>query len=519
MKKYILLSILLILTIPSVLALFHPGFFLSDDGEWMIIRFSAFHQALRDGQFPVRFLTRLNYGYGYPVANFLYPGFMYLAEIFKLLGFGFVNSIKIILGLSMISSAVFCYFWLSKLFKTVPALCGALFYLYAPYHLYDAYTRGSVGEVLALAIVPFVLWQVERKSVFWSSLGIGLLILSHNTLAVLFLPFIFLYFCLDIWIARANIKERNDLLKRYITTLLAGLGLSAFFWIPALFDLQYTIFSSTPVSDFSNYFANIKLIGFSTLSIFLVTLIFIFSKRIDIDKNRLTVLFFVVGFISLFFSGAFSAPFWNVLPVSFVQFPLRLLSVVIVSASFLLASVMAVSSKQIQIVLLSVIGLFIIISFKQYGTPIQFFDKGESFYATNEGTTTVKNEYMPVWVKNVPYAHPENIIEGAPEGISNVQTNSNKVDFNFVSTLGGNVTINRVYFPGWNTYVNNVQVSTGVEATGGGQMKVVLPKDNSMVSLEFGETPMRLFADVVSLTSFFILGVIAYNYKRKRQHV
>ncbi|MEK7092149.1 MAG: hypothetical protein AAB907_00830, partial [Patescibacteria group bacterium] len=108
---------------------------------------------------------------------------------------------------------------------------------------------------------------------------------------------------------------------------------------------------------------------------------------------------------------------------------------------------------------------------------------------------------------------------GAPEGISNVQTNSNKVDFNFVSTLGGNVTINRVYFPGWNTYVNNVQVSTGVEATGGGQMKVVLPKDNSMVSLEFGETPMRLFADVVSLTSFFILGVIAYNYKRKRQHV
>ena len=167
-KKILLILFLIILSIPSVAALFNKGFFQSDDGEWMVIRFSAFHQVLRSGEFPVRFLSRLNYGYGYPVANFLYPGFMYLSEIPKALGFGFVDSIKIILGLSMVSSGIFVFFWLSKFFGKLESVVGGLFYLYAPYHLYDLYKRGSVGEILALSVVPFILWQIERKSFFWT---------------------------------------------------------------------------------------------------------------------------------------------------------------------------------------------------------------------------------------------------------------------------------------------------------------------------------------------------------------
>ena len=132
-QTILILFLLLILTIPVILPFLHGGFFQSDDGEWMAIRFSAFHQALRDGQFPVRWLGRLNQEYGYPVSNFLYPGFMYLAEIPKVIGFGFVDSIKIIIGLSLISSAVFTFFWLKKIFTPFSAFMGAIFYFYAPY--------------------------------------------------------------------------------------------------------------------------------------------------------------------------------------------------------------------------------------------------------------------------------------------------------------------------------------------------------------------------------------------------
>ena len=76
--------------------LLRHGFYISDDGEWMVIRLSAFYQSLAEGQFPVRFLGRLNNSYGYPVANFLYPGFLYIGSLLHFLGLSFVNSVKII---------------------------------------------------------------------------------------------------------------------------------------------------------------------------------------------------------------------------------------------------------------------------------------------------------------------------------------------------------------------------------------------------------------------------------------
>src|SRR3989338_6792857 len=167
---FLLLAV--VVSIPSVVGLMHPGFPLTDDGNWMVIRFSAFYETLKSGQFPVRFLSRLNYGFGYPVADFLYPLFMYIGVPIHILKFSFVDTIKIILGASMIGSAIFVYFWLSKLFDKFSSFVGAVFYFYTPYHLYDVYVRGSVGEVLALAIAPFILWQLERKDLLWSAIGI-----------------------------------------------------------------------------------------------------------------------------------------------------------------------------------------------------------------------------------------------------------------------------------------------------------------------------------------------------------
>src|SRR2546421_9202065 len=56
-------------------------FFFNDTATTEIYTLSlhdALPISLRHGQFPVRFLPRLNHGYGYPVADFLYPLFMYI---------------------------------------------------------------------------------------------------------------------------------------------------------------------------------------------------------------------------------------------------------------------------------------------------------------------------------------------------------------------------------------------------------------------------------------------------------
>jgi len=500
--KLFFLIFIVFLSIPAILPLLHPGFFQSDDGEWMIIRFSSFYQSFVDGQFPVRFLTRLNFEYGYPVANFLYPGFMYLGVPIHILGIGFVDTIKIIFGVSMIGSAIFCYLWLSRFFDKLSSLVGALFYLYTPYHLFDLYKRGSIGEVLAIGILPFILWQIERKSFFWVSIGIAFLIISHNTLAVLFSGLIILYMSLNIYIS----KEKKELLKKFLLIMMFGLGISSFFWIPAFFELQYTVFSQTQISEWSNYFADINLIGFSIIFVLFLTVVFMVTSIIKVKKHRLTLVFFIVGLVSVFFSSSLSTSLWNILPVSFIQFPFRMLSLTIVSVSFLAACIVSSSPKKLKIPIAVISLIILTFSAKPFLTPSEFFDKGEGFYSTNMDTTTVKNEYMPKWVKQKPierFAEKVEVVSGDGE-VKNLSYNSKRVTFNLDAGSVIRVRVNTVYYPGWDAIVNNQKVE--VDYTNEkGVIELMIPKGESNIELKFSETPLRLFADLLSIISILFL--------------
>lgn len=490
-KSFFWILIIILVSAPSIAALLHSGFFQSDDGEWMIIRFSAFHQALRDGQFPVRFLTRLNYGYGYPVANFLYPGFMYIGEFFKFLGFGFVQTIKIILGLSMVGSLVFTYLWLSKLFSRWPSFVGSILYLYAPYHLFDLYKRGSVGEVLALCFVPFVLWQIERRSFLWTSLGIALLVLSHNTLSLLFLPIIIFYIFT---------RSLGSILY-FLPSVALGLGLSAFFWIPAIFDLQYTVFNKIQISEWNNYFPSLSLVGILSVLVFVW---YFFKSRSG--NNKTSNLMCYGGIFFLFLSLSISSFVWKFLPVSFVQFPFRFLSIVILTTSFLTAFLLNKTKGKNGFLLGVILLVICFVSSFSYLTPKVFFDKGNSYYATNEDTTTVRNEYMPIWIKNNPEAHFQEKVKIIDGGIKDLKIKSNRISFSTNSTIPTRVTINTVYFPGWNLTVDGKRSS--IDYKNKGLIQVEVPQGQHKIIASFSETPVRIVSNIISLVS--VLGLIVF---------
>lgn len=501
MKKIWIILLIFAILIPSVFWLFHSGFFQTDDGEWMIIRFSAFFQALRGGQFPVRFLERLNFGYGYPVPNFLYPGFLYLSVPIHVLGFSFVNTIKVVLGVSLISSFVFSYFWLKKIFDRKSAFVGAAFYLYAPYHLFDVYTRGSVGEVLALAIVPFILWQYERKSFLLSSLGIGFLILSHNSLALFFLPIIFIY---------AFIRKKISIIKLLLSFVL-GVCLSSFFIIPAMYELSFTAFSKTEISNPSAYFASIFLIGISTIVVLVFSLIQFRQQKIT------SVLFIFVLILSIIFSSSLSSIFWKLIPSSFIQFPFRLLSLGVLSASFLAAGIVYNIKKQKLLVSFILISLMFVSSFS-FLSPKNFFEKDESLYVTNEATTTVQDEYMPIWVKEKPKEHYKTkveIVKGDGK-VDNIVSKGNGISFASSLNENGIVRINTLYYPGWEAIVNGKTTQINYN-NNKGVMELNLNKGENQVSLKFGETPLRLFSDLLSILSFVFILVFSFaSWKRSK---
>lgn len=503
------ISLLALLLIPGIIGLIHSGFPITDDGNWMIIRFSAFYDALRHGQFPVRFLPRLNHGYGYPVADFNYPLFMYIGVPIHFMKFTFVNTVKIILGGSFILSALFTFFWLKKIFNTVPSFLGAFVYGLFPYHLYDIYQRGSVGEVLALCIVPFILWQIERKSLAWISVGIALLILAHNSLALVFLPVIIVYMLI----------RKVFFIKYIVLSILLSLGLSMFFWLPALYDKQFTVFDKTQVSDFSRYFltsVNFGLLGIFPIAVIVISVYFLIRKFRASRNNSLLLFFLLITLISISLSSPYFSFVWNIVPLPrLVQFPFRFLAAAMIGISFLTSAVIAKIKTQLQIVIVSICIILLYSAASKYMFPSSYQTYPDGYYSTNQDTTTVKNEYLPIWVKKTTLQSPEKsvaVVKGNGSVSSITTANPNKIQFMAIIEDTSIIRVNTVYFPGWKVLVNNKEQPISYNNTYGVMDFNLLP-GKYQVSATFGETPIRIVADIVSFLSFILILFLGFRFK------
>ncbi len=486
-KKIFPYFVIFLLLIPLIFLVLRPGFWVSDDGGWMIVRLSAFHQTLRTGQFPVRFLYPLNHGYGYPVLDFLYPLPFYLGEIIHLLGFGFVDSIKLLFAGSILFSAFAMYLFAGKWGK-LSGLVAALVYTLAPYRLFDVFNRGSLGEAVAFVFPPLIFYFLDKENLILASLFTAALIVSHNVIAFLFFPVILLYV---IWHKFPSLFS--------LLFSLFSLILSAWFWLPALFDLQYTRAASVSVSNFSQYFIsfdNSYLI--LPLVFILVTTLLIHIIRVKDKKEKTGAFFWVVGVVSLIFSLSVSGPVWQAsLFPKLVQFPWRFLSVTVFCAAVLAGGLMNLTRS----FLLISLGLFFVLPFLAFSVLNLKFDRTylpDSYYQTNDDTTTVKNEYLPKWVKSDPASRPLAKLEIA-SGVGRVLS-----DTQLVMDTPGVVKISTVYFPGVALYIDGLQSSFSYLQDG--ILRANILPGPHVLETRFEETPLRLLADGVSLIGIVLIG-------------
>ena len=543
MKKDILWMVLIIiLCLPAVWALFQPGFFTSHDGEWMVIRFTDFHRALRDGQFPVRFAGRLNHGYGYPVFNFLYPFSFYFAEFFHVLGFSFINSVKAVFISSFFLSGIFMFFWAKNYWGNLGGLISSLVYIYTPYRFLDVYVRGSLGEAVAFIFPPLIFLMIDRLRKKYSRLDLligGLafaaLIISHNTMAMLFFGLIIAY----IFFLRKNLITNYCLL----ITLFFGLSLSCFFWLPALLEKKYVIFDQTLVSNFFLHFPTLEQllipswgygpsfplsdqdtlsfqIGIVNLSVFCLISVLLFKNPKFRKKNK-KILFFIICFLlSVFLMTKYSYFFWRVIPVyNFIQFPWRLLSLTTFLTAFLAGAVISSLPQRFKKTAAFLSIILLLILNRDYVKPENYVFKNDSYYATNEATTTVSNEYMPIWVKNHPQQRAKNkaeILKG--EGIiKNLIVKSNKISFLIEGEEESLIQVNTVYYPGWKVFVDNKNWNFDFQNKSG-VIQFKLPKGEYKAAVVFRETPLRKTANAISLISLILLfSIVLKGYAQKKK--
>src|SRR3989344_5228562 len=154
-RKKALFVLLLILTIPAISSLLRPGYFPMHD-DMQAMRLLQMDKCIKDGQIPCRWVPDMGYGYGYPQFNYYAPLPYYAMEGFHLLGFSFLDSVKVFFVLTVIISAWGMYLLGSTLWGRGGGFLSALFYVYLPFRAVDMYARGAVGELAAFSILPFI---------------------------------------------------------------------------------------------------------------------------------------------------------------------------------------------------------------------------------------------------------------------------------------------------------------------------------------------------------------------------
>ncbi len=573
MKQHFILLILTLVTIPFLFPFFKGTYFESDDGLWAVVRQASLHNELRTGQFPVRWSGSLNYGYGYPLFNFSYPGPYYIGEVFKVIGFDFIWSVKLTFILATIVSVTGMYFCARELWKSdLAGVIAALFYLAGPYRWVNTYIRGSLGEIVAFAIFPFLCYvgvkllaTGKRRYLLSGSLLLALLIISHNIMALLFMPFFIMFIIGEIFLRYVKF---NVLLKNYIeefqnrnkgfkdnydrklflnhihlvvVMIILSIGLSAFFWLPALSELHVTKLAETPLTNITQEFSKVKGLFvtpfdnrstpddalrtnfvrdmyFVHLTVIITVVLILFFYRKDYQVRRHRIILYMIGYlVAAFFLTPFSEILWKNIPgLKVVDFPWRIYGILMFARPLMVAGLALIPKLRYVGLALSIIPLFSGLS--GIG-EIKYTDIPSKAYETNQATTTSANEYINKWVKKPFTSHQtEAIIEvNIPEGntftASATQTKSTHKKATYTSLLDTEVQLPIMYFPGWKVLVDGKKHDYSYQDNNG-IIKAKIPAGTHTIEAVFEETVMRTVGNGITLTTILIITIglgIQYN--------
>jgi hypothetical protein len=489
MKRHLLIIILLIcLSVPTVKDLFHSGAYTSHDLTNHIVRTIHMDKILKEGQFPPRWIGDLNYGYGYPLFLFNYPLPSIIAVGIHHLGFNYIWSVKLTFALSMVSSALFAYILFHYLFKSRAAgLTGALFYLYAPIRFLNVYVSATFGNAVAFAFVPLIFWSLlkayrgefDNWSLLGGSLSLAGLILSHNIMALMFIPVVAAFALLLIFL-----KPAKTYLCQAGLALGLGLGLASFFLLPTLIEKKLIRYDAILPGFYKTHFPTLKQLihshwgyGFShpgtehddmsfqiglahLLAVGLATVTLFFKRKHSRPLQPISLFFLILFGLTVFFMLEISTPLWEKIPLfPYIQMPWRLLAVSIFAASAL-AAFLASAIKPTPLVALILI-VAVLVANRNHLRINQVFDPGEEYYFNFKGTTTMASEHLPKGAQkfdNFPPAESKiNLLQGQAQ-INLRQNTSTQVKAQVKAQTPVTFRFNQVYFPGWQFYLDADQV-------------------------------------------------------------
>lgn len=553
-KNLLPVLFVLVLSFWAIKPLFTSGFFpIHDDTQ--VARVFEMSKALSDGIFPVRWVSDLGYGYGYPIFNFYAPFAYYVGGLFELIGFDALVATKIMIGLSMVLAGTFMYLFAREFWGKGGGIVAALLYVYAPYHAVDLYVRGDIAELWAYAFIPLVfygLWNAytyrQWKYVVIGSVGYAGIILSHNLTAMMVTPFVLVAALLFYIYARQ--EETIDKPYYPVVILFIGILLSGFYWLPVFTEMQYTNVLSQVGggADYKDHFVCAWQLwdsqwGFggsthtcidglsykigklhSVLSILSLIAMGVLWK---IDKRKFGVvgLFVFALLFSLFLTLSSSKFIWDSFPqMAFFQYPWRFILVASFFISFLGGAGVWLAKRYLSLHILyyCLVGFVIVIIIylnSDVFVPQTYLKKTASDYTNTNAlqwtTSIISDEYMPPhFIKPHNFNAVPKAKIASQEGIQILllKEKTQSIQAEITAKKETDVLIHHAYFPGWHVFIDGTQVDFKYFNKG---VLVTVPQGKHTILLMFKQTPFEVAANVLSVTGVLVLVVVIIVQRKK----
>ena len=541
-------ALIALVSLAAVGRYWQPGIPNLGDMLMGVYRIFLLEQDWRYGLYYPRIATDLNFGYGAPLFEYYAP----LASIGGVLlrlstGIGYVTAAKAMSTLTMMVAGWGAYGFARFLLRDRVAACvAAVAFVFAPYLLLTLYERGAAAELLGLALMPWTLWAYHgllvtptRRGTLRAAGVTALLMLAHNITALFVIPLALIWVFLHAWHSR----EWRRLLPIGGAALL-GLGLTAFYWLPAIGEIGYVEFQQSVLDEFLSVNQHLKELGelvqrtfffdywgetrfqfaLGTLILGILGGIGAFMQRppLRFSLLLLTLAWLVIQILQL----NVMLPFWTAVPlIEFVQFPWRLYGVASLAVALLTGGLLTLATGRGERILIGGALLFLAVApGVQNADPV----RSPLWFPVEDQEITIKDLYLrgrqgfSLFTDYTPndlgvsshelsqprpsHAQPLPPLPTVPT-IQVLKENPSYQALQVQAAGPWTLRLHRAFFPGWQIYVDGAAVPTTPDDRLG-LAHAEIPAGSHFVEAKFDQTPLRAMADLISWVALAIGGVL-----------
>ena len=355
--------------------------------------------------------------------------------------------------------------------------------------------------------------------------------LSHQAISLISFPFIIAY-CLYLWVTKNHKKIKYIFF--YIFTLLTGLLLSCFYWIPVIFESKYMNLlakgniSFIPLGEliyspwrwgflFQGHKGELSfIVGYVQWFVVIFSIILFIKGKISLKEKGVYLISVISFFILIIMTQSVSSPIWmNISLLRGFEFSYRLLLL----ASFFSSIIAGITVKNITkkwffIGLCLIVILTTILNWGNRRTIPQLNDQAIK-YDFPRNMTKVGNS-VTIWVDSDKFKSNARLVPHItiPQGEAKIlETFRSSVKHEYlikVTSKNALIKENTLYFPGWKLYVdNNIYPINFQNPKYPGIILFDLSPGLHDIKISFEDTPIRKISKLISfVTGVFLIFTI-----------